>query len=72
MDIRETMIGPLVVGAGLLFLSIALWDAFSTVVLPMSPTSRRGFRFVVDPAPEEPCCKNPAPRVPGAAGRVGR
>src|SRR4030095_12790141 len=34
MDIREIMIGPLVVGAGLLFLSLALWDAFSTVVLP--------------------------------------
>lgn len=34
MDIREIMIGLLVVCAGLLFLSIALWDAFSTVVLP--------------------------------------
>jgi hypothetical protein len=34
MDIREIMIGPLVVCAGLFFLSIALWDAFSTVVLP--------------------------------------
>src|SRR5512132_1255628 len=34
MNIRETMIGSLVVGAGLLFLGIALWDAFSTIVLP--------------------------------------
>ena len=34
MSISETIVGPLVVCAGLLFLSIALWDAFSTVVLP--------------------------------------
>jgi hypothetical protein len=34
MNISETMIRSLVVCAGLLFLSIALWDAFSAVVLP--------------------------------------
>ena len=34
MDICEIMLRPLVVCAGLFFLSIALWDGFSTVVLP--------------------------------------
>jgi Ion channel len=34
MNISETIIGPLVVCAGVLFLSIALWDAFSAIVLP--------------------------------------